>query len=88
MLRRIERILKHKRLIVATAVFALFFLALFAQTIKPVNAQTIDSTTSSSAPIQVQVGAWLVNVEKVDLAANSYRLDFYLWFKFDPSKSA
>jgi len=27
-----------------------------------------------------------VNVEKVDLSASSYRLDFYLWFKFDPSK--
>jgi multidrug resistance efflux pump len=27
-----------------------------------------------------------VNVEKVDLAASSYRLDFYLWFRFNPSE--
>ncbi|MEM0010342.1 MAG: hypothetical protein QXW39_01635 [Candidatus Bathyarchaeia archaeon] len=37
-------------------------------------------------PANVEVGVWLVNVEKVDLSASSYRLDFYLWFKFDPSK--
>ena len=76
--------IKHKRLIVTTAVLALFFLALFAQAVKPVNAQT---TTNASNPIEVQVGAWLVNFfENVDLVANSYRLDFYLWFKFEPSQ--
>jgi len=25
-------------------------------------------------------------VEKVDLSANNYRLDFYLWFRFNPSE--
>jgi len=35
----------------------------------------------------VEVGVWLVNVEKVDLSAGSYRLDFYLWFRFDPLKN-
>ncbi|MEM3622164.1 MAG: hypothetical protein QXZ02_03160 [Candidatus Bathyarchaeia archaeon] len=39
-----------------------------------------------SNPANVEVGVWLVNVEKVDLSASSYRLDFYLWFRFDPSK--
>jgi hypothetical protein len=33
----------------------------------------------------VKVGIWIVNVEKVDLAASSYKLDFYLWFKFNSS---
>lgn len=37
-----------------------------------------------SNPMEVHVGVWLVNVGKVDLAASSYRLDFYLWFKFNP----
>jgi len=37
-------------------------------------------------PTKVYVGVWLVNVEKVDLAASSYRLDFYLWFKFNSSE--
>ncbi len=39
-----------------------------------------------TSPAKVYVGVWLVNVEKVDLAASSYRLDFYLWFKFNPSE--
>lgn len=39
-----------------------------------------------SNPVSIEVGVWLVNVEKVDLSAGSYRLDFYLWFRFDPSK--
>jgi hypothetical protein len=39
-----------------------------------------------SNPTTVKVGVWLINVEKVDLAANSYRLDFYLWFKFNSSE--
>lgn len=34
--------------------------------------------------VKLEVGVWLVNVEKVDLSASSYRLDFYLWFKFNP----
>jgi hypothetical protein len=80
------KLIRQKRLIITTAVFALFLFTLFTQAIKPVNAQTTSSTTDSSAPIKIQVGAWLVNVEKVDLTANSYRLDFYLWFKFDPSQ--
>jgi|WetSurMetagenome_2_1015567.scaffolds.fasta_scaffold23697_3 hypothetical protein len=78
---------KHKHLIVTTAVFALFFLSLFALITGPVDSQTPDvTTTGASTPIHVKVGAWLNNVEKVDLSGNSYRLDFYVWFSFDPSQ--
>ena len=59
--------------------FSFVFLALFAQ-----NAMAIN--TASGNPVRVKVGVWLVNVEKVDLSANSYRLDFYLWFRFNPSE--
>ncbi|MEM3770309.1 MAG: hypothetical protein QXG76_03900 [Candidatus Bathyarchaeia archaeon] len=45
-----------------------------------------ESLESQAEPAKVYVGVWLVNVEKVDLAASSYRLDFYLWFKFNPSE--
>ncbi len=46
-----------------------------------------ESTTAPSEnPAHVKVGVWLVNVEKVDLPANTYRLDFYLWFKFNPAE--
>lgn len=44
------------------------------------------TTTTLEGPAHVKVGVWLVNVEKVDLPANTYRLDFYLWFKFNPAE--
>jgi len=46
-------------------------------------AEAEDSSVNS---VDVEVGVWLVNVEKIDLSASSYRLDFYLWFRFDPSE--
>ena len=44
------------------------------------------STVKAENSAEVEVGIWLVNVEKVDLAASSFKLDFYLWFNFDPSE--
>ncbi|MBN2334605.1 hypothetical protein JXL21_03525 [Candidatus Bathyarchaeota archaeon] len=38
----------------------------------------------SAEPVQVECGVRVINIEKVDLAANTYRLDFYLWFSWDP----
>ncbi|MEM2107713.1 MAG: hypothetical protein QXL10_00300 [Candidatus Bathyarchaeia archaeon] len=58
-------------------VCAAFLLTLLIQNAAALN--------TSEKPVNVEVGALLVNVEKVDLAANSYRLDFYLWFRFNPS---
>jgi len=46
----------------------------------------VKAESYSSTPSNVEVGVLLVNVEKVDLSASSYRLDFYLWFRFDPSE--
>ena len=43
-------------------------------------------TANAASAVEVEVGIWLVNVEKVDLAASSFKLDFYLWFNFDPSE--
>lgn len=60
-------------------VLAVFFFAVFAQNVMSANA-------ASESPAEVQVGVWLVNVEKVDLSASSYRLDFYLWFNYNPSE--
>lgn len=78
---------KQKRLIVTTAVFAMFLLSLFALIAKPADAQTSeDAPTNASGAAHVTVGVWLNNVEKIDLAGNSYRIDFYLWFSFDPSQ--
>jgi hypothetical protein len=49
------------------------------------EAATLKTANAASAA-EVEVGIWLVNVEKVDLAASSFKLDFYLWFRFDPSQ--
>jgi hypothetical protein len=46
----------------------------------------VKTVNSSGNPANVSVGVLLVNVEKVDLAASSYRLDFYLWFRFNSSE--
>ena len=77
----------QKQLLLTMAVLALFFISLSSLVTKPADAQTTDITiTSASEPVHVTVGIWLNNVEKVDLSGNSYRLDFYLWFSFDPSQ--
>lgn len=36
--------------------------------------------------VTVMVGIRLANIEKIDLQSNSYKLDFYLWFIFDPTE--
>ncbi len=55
----------------------LILLAAMLLPLAPAAAQT--------QPIEVPTGVRLLNVEKVDLSANSYRLDFYLWFSWDPA---
>jgi hypothetical protein len=77
----------RKQLLLTVAVLALFCLSLSSLIAKPADAQTPEvTTTTASTATHVKVGVWLNNVEKVDLAGNSYRLDFYLWFSFDPSQ--
>jgi hypothetical protein len=51
-----------------------------------ISALEVKAESSLESTVSVEAGVWLVNVEKVDLAASSYKLDFYLWFKFDPSE--
>jgi len=60
--------------------FAFVMLLSGSGMVKAQQAPTVNGATG------VSVGVWLINVERVDLAASSYRLDFYLWFKFDPSE--
>jgi hypothetical protein len=60
-------------------VLAVVFFAVFTQNV-------MSASAVSETPLRVQVGVWLVNVEKIDLSASSYRLDFYLWFNYNPSE--
>ena len=49
-------------------------------------ATTTTKAQTSEKPTEVTVGVWLINVEKVDLASSTFKLDFYMWFKFDPEQ--
>ena len=49
-----------------------------------VNSQTEINT--SQGQVHVQTGVWIINIQKIDLEASTYRLDFYLWFRFDPAQ--
>jgi hypothetical protein len=51
-----------------------------------------DATTEQTEPDVVTVGAYLNDVQQIDLHANNYVVDFYLWFRWknpeiDPSSS-
>ncbi len=47
---------------------------------------TVAKGQTTAKPTEVSVGVWLINVEKVDVAQSTFKLDFYLWFKFDPAQ--
>jgi hypothetical protein len=74
--------MKKNYLFALTSAFMLPILLALAFTPKAMA----ESPEPQTSPAKVYVGVWLVNVEKVDLAASSYRLDFYLWFRFNPSE--
>ena len=50
------------------------------------NANCQTETNPSGGIIHVQAGVWIINIQKIDLEASTYRLDFYLWFKFNPQQ--
>ncbi len=69
-------LMKTKRLLVFALLLAFSLILMF----------NTKAQGYSASPTNIEVGVLLVNVEKVDLSASSYRLDFYLWFKFNPSE--
>ena len=50
------------------------------------NVQGQTETSTSNEPIHVRTGVWIINIQKIDLEASSYQLDFYLWFVFNPQQ--
>ena len=63
---------------------ALILTAFSSTLLENVNCQT--DTSSSSGVVHVQAGVWIINIQKIDLEASTYRLDFYLWFSFNPQQ--
>jgi hypothetical protein len=72
-----------KKISVALAL-ALILTAVSSVLLSEVTSQTEIKT--SNEPVHVQTGVWIINIQKIDLEASTYRLDFYLWFSFDPSQ--
>jgi len=72
-----------KKLSVALT-FALIFTTFSLVLLENGNCQSDNS--SSSGVVHVQSGVWIINIQKIDLEASTYRLDFYLWFSFDPQQ--
>ena len=66
--------MRTKRLVLIATLLAM----MLSLTVAPAHAEV--------RPVEVLTGVRLVNVEKVDLAANTYKLDFYLWFSWDPGR--
>ncbi|MGE5532745.1 MAG: hypothetical protein ACM3UN_00190 [Bacillota bacterium] len=68
------------------AITCLLILTVYAS-ILSAQAQSQETTKSiASGPVHVQVGVWIIEIQKVDLSASTYRLDFYMWFSFNPSQ--
>jgi hypothetical protein len=61
----------------------LLIVMLLASMALPLAAAPAEAETQ---PVEVLTGVRLMNVQKVDLTSNSYTLDFYLWFSYDPAQ--
>ncbi|MEM2093633.1 MAG: hypothetical protein QW056_02290 [Candidatus Bathyarchaeia archaeon] len=72
--------MKARHILVSTT------LLIFISALLLAMALSVKAESFPQGSVKVEAGVWLVNVEKVDLSAGSYRLDFYLWFKFNPSE--
>jgi len=44
------------------------------------------SSSEQEGPSRVKVGIWLNSIEKVDVPAGTFTVDFYLWFKYHDVK--
>ena len=66
--------------------FTLVIILATASSVLLENANCQTETNPSGGIIHVQAGVWIINIQKIDLEASTYRLDFYLWFIFNPQQ--
>jgi hypothetical protein len=69
-----------KKQVLVAALFALFFSVLLF----PRAGATTSAT--QEAPSTVKVGVWINDIEKVDVPAQTFTIDFYIWFKYHEIK--
>ncbi len=68
------------------SIFVLTLILMICTMMITLQAQAQTGISADKGPVHVQTGVWIINVQKIDLTASTYRLDFYLWFNFDPSQ--
>ncbi len=68
------------------SIFVLTLILMICTMMITLQAQSQTGISADKGPVHVQTGVWIINVQKIDLTASTYRLDFYLWFNFDPSQ--
>lgn len=61
------------KLLLASIVLVFFICIIFVPT---------SSSKNEAEPSVVKVGAWINSIEKVDTPAQTFTVDFYLWFKY------
>jgi hypothetical protein len=69
--------------------YVAFTLVLILTAVSSVFLENANCQIETNPPIDVihvQAGVWIINIQKIDLEASTYRLDFYLWFKFNPQQ--
>ncbi len=74
-----------KKLAVTLALFMILAVAISFVALD-VHGQTDDSASSTSSPVHVQVGVYIIDIQSINFASSNYQLDFYLWFNFDPQQ--
>jgi hypothetical protein len=67
---------------------ALFMILAVATSFVALDAhgQTSDTASSTSTPVHIQVGVYVIDIQSINLANSNYQIDFYLWFNFNPQQ--
>jgi hypothetical protein len=79
MVRMVDQMKGGKLIAVILLASAIGILALSVQLVRA-------SSTEQDGPSTVRVGVWLNSIEKVDVSAETFTVDFYLWFKYHDLK--
>ncbi len=74
-----------KKLAITLALFMILAVAMSFVALD-VHGQTSDTASSTSTPMHIQVGVYIIDIQSINLANSNYQIDFYLWFNFNPQQ--